>query len=207
MIKKFFSKPNLSKSEIDGEQQDYSQDNILPNPLAKTGNIISSIFLVGLIGLLAWGMSKNQKGRLLDGPAPDFSLTSFEGETIHLSDFRGQVVVINFWASWCPPCREEAPYLEDTWRNYKDKGVVFIGVDYVDIEPEALAYIKEFNITYINGPDLRTAISQAYNIQGVPETFFINKNGEIGHVHVGPLIPPDLEREIDKLLSEPYLDS
>ena len=173
----------------------------------KYGLIISAILIFSLIGFLSWGMSSNLKGRLLEGPAPDFSLTSFEGETIQLSDYRGQVVVLNFWASWCPPCREEAPYLEETWRKYQDKGVVFIGVDYVDVEPEALAYIEEFNITYINGPDLRTAISQAYNIQGVPETFFIAKNGEIGHVHVGPLIPSDLEREIDKLLSEPDLDS
>jgi len=151
-------------------------------------------------------MSRNLRGRVTEGPAPDFSLTSFDGETIRLSELRGQVVVINFWASWCPPCREEAPYLEETWRKYQDKGVVFIGVDYVDVEPEALAYIEEFNITYFNGPDLRTAISQAYNIQGVPETFFISKNGEVGHVHVGPLFPPDLEREIDNLLALSYTD-
>jgi cytochrome c biogenesis protein CcmG/thiol:disulfide interchange protein DsbE len=207
MIKKFFSKPSLNMSEIDGEQLDYSQVNNLPNSLLKIDKIIPIILLLGLFGLLAWGLSKNQKGRLQEGPAPEFSLTSFEGETIQLSDYRGQVVVLNFWASWCPPCREEAPYLEEFWRKYREKGVVFIGVDYVDVEPEALAYIEEFNITYINGPDLRTAISQAYNIQGVPETFFINKNGEIGHVHVGPLIPTDLEREIDKLLSETDLES
>lgn len=173
----------------------------------KYGSIISSVLIFSLISFLSWGLSKTLNGRLQDGPAPDFSLTSFDGDTIQLSDFRGQVVVVNFWASWCPPCREEAPYLEETWRKYQGRGVVFIGVDYVDVEPEALAYIEEFNITYFNGPDLRTTISQAYNIQGVPETFFINKNGEIAHVHVGPLIPPDLEREIDILLSEPDLDS
>jgi cytochrome c biogenesis protein CcmG/thiol:disulfide interchange protein DsbE len=170
------------------------------------GTVITAVLLIGLISVLTWGMSKTQRGRVSEGPAPDFSLTSFGGETIQLSELRGQVVVINFWASWCPPCREEAPYLEETWRKYQDKGVVFIGVDYVDIEPEALAYIEEFDITYINGPDLRTSISQAYNIQGVPETFFVTKSGDIGHVHIGPLAPPDLEREIDKLLLLPYTD-
>lgn len=170
------------------------------------GTVITAVLLIGLISVLTWGMSKSQLGRVSEGPAPDFSLTSFNGETIQLSELRGQVVVINFWASWCPPCREEAPYLEETWRKYQDKGVVFIGVDYVDVEPEALAYLEEFDITYFNGPDLRTSISQAYNIQGVPETFFIKKNGEIGYVHIGPLFPPDLEREIDKLLSMPYTD-
>lgn len=168
------------------------------------GSFLSSVLLLGLVGFLAWGMSNNRRGQVDQGSAPDFSITSFDGETLTLSELRGQVVVLNFWASWCPPCREEAPYLEETWRKYQDKGVVFIGVDYVDVEPEALAYIEEFNITYFNGPDLRTTISQAYNIQGVPETFFVKKNGEIGYVHVGPLIPPDLEWEIDKLLSEPY---
>ena len=168
------------------------------------GKIASSVLIVGLIGLLAWAMSSNLQGRVQEGPAPDFNLTSFGGDTIRLSDLRGQVVVLNFWASWCPPCREEAPYLEETWRTYQQRDVVFIGVDYVDVEPEALAYIEEFDITYFNGPDLRTVISQAYNIQGVPETFFIDKTGIIRHVHVGPLIPPDLEQQINKLISEDY---
>lgn len=166
------------------------------------GTILSAIFVVSLIGLLGWGMSSNLQGRVTDGPAPDFTLRSFEGETIRLSDLRGQVVVVNFWASWCPPCREEAPYLESTWRKYQDQGVIFIGIDYVDIETEALAYIDEFNISYFNGPDLRTTISQAYNIRGVPETYVIKKNGEIGYVHVGPIYPPDLDLEIDKWVGE-----
>lgn len=174
------------------------------NQQRSFGSVMSSILLFSLIGLLAWGMSNNKRGQVDQGSAPDFSITSFDGETLTLSELRGQVVVINFWASWCPPCREEAPYLEQTWSKYQDKGVVFIGVDYVDTEPEALAYIEEFNITYFNGPDLRTIISQAYNIQGVPETFFIAKNGEIRHVHVGPLIPPDLEQQLEAMLNEPY---
>lgn len=69
-----------------------------------------------------------------------------------------------------------------------------IGVDYLDSEQEALAYLEEYNITYFNGPDLRTKISQAYNIQGIPETFFIDKNGKIREVKIGPLQPPELEK-------------
>ncbi|MCK6585688.1 MAG: TlpA family protein disulfide reductase, partial [Anaerolineales bacterium] len=117
---------------------------------------------------------------------------------------RGQVVIINFWASWCPPCREEAAYLEETWRKYQDKGVVFIGVDWVDTEKEALAYIEEFDITYLNGPDVATRISLAYNIQGVPETFFVAKNGELRGVHIGPLKSPQLDEKIEELLAEQY---
>ena len=136
--------------------------------------------------------------------APDFSLASFEGDTITLSDLRGQVVIVNFWASWCPPCREEAPYLEDTWRKYKDEDVVFIGVDYADTEVKALAYIEEFDITYFNGPDLGTSISNDYKIKGVPETYYIAKNGEVRGVKIGPLVAPELDLKIEELLAETY---
>ena len=168
------------------------------------GLLLAFSLLLGLLGLTGWGLVKAQQGPLRKGLAPDFTLASFDGETIALSDLRGQVVIINFWASWCPPCREEAAYLEQTWRKYKDQGVVFIGVDYADAEAEALAYIEEFDITYFNGPDLGTRISQAYNIQGVPETFFVTKNGELREPHIGPLYPPTLDNIIDELLAEPY---
>ncbi len=168
------------------------------------GGIIAFALILGLLAVLGWRMYKISQGQVDSGMAPDFTLTSFDGETITLSELRGQVVIVNFWASWCPPCREEAPYLEATWRKYKDQGVVFIGVDYVDTETAALAYIEEFDITYFNGPDVGTRISYAYNMQGVPETFFIAKNGEIRGVKIGPLYPPELDERIEELLAEPY---
>ncbi len=158
--------------------------------------------LVALLALMAWGLRTRAGGPVESGPAPDFTLTTFEGETITLSDLRGQVVIINFWASWCPPCRDEAPYLEATWRKYKDRGVVFIGVDYVDTEPNALAYIEEFDITYPNGPDIGQKIAQAYRIKGVPETFYVDKTGQLRGVHIGPLSPPILDNKIEELLAE-----
>ena len=170
----------------------------------RIGVIITFAVILTLLGLLAWGLKKAQAGPLDNGLAPDFTITGFDGRTATLSELRGQVVVINFWASWCPPCREEAAYLEETWRKYEDKGVVFIGVDYVDTEKEALAYIAEFDITYLNGPDIGTRISQAYNIQGVPETFFVAKNGELRGVHIGPMKSPQLDEKIEELLAEQY---
>ena len=161
-------------------------------------------FVFALLGLLGWGLWQSNQGPLESGKAVDFTLTSFEGETIQLSSLEGQVVVVNFWASWCLPCREESPYLEATWRKYADQGVVFIGVGYVDTEPEALAYLEEFDITFFNGPDLGTRISRDYRIQGIPETFYIDKNGNVRGVKIGPLVTPELEQKIEELLAEPY---
>jgi len=168
------------------------------------GLLLAFSLLLGLLGLAGWSLVKVRNGPVNTGMAPDFTMTSFSGEILSLSELRGQVVIINFWASWCPPCREEAAYLEQTWRKYKDQGVAFIGVDYVDTEPEALAYIEEFDITYFNGPDLGTRISQAYNIQGVPETFFVTKTGQLREPYIGPLSPPTLDNIIQELLAEPY---
>ncbi len=170
----------------------------------ELGRFLAFALVAGLLTLFAFGLVKASASQLNSGIAPDFSLTSFDGQTVTLSELRGKVVVINFWASWCIPCRQEAAYLEQTWRKYKDKGVVFIGVDYVDTEKEARAYIKEFDITYLNGPDLKTRISTAYNIKGVPETFFVSKNGELKGVHIGPYQAPKLDEKIDELLAEPY---
>lgn len=168
------------------------------------GVIIAFALIIGLLVILGWRLIKVNSGQVSSGMAPDFTITSFEGETVTLSELRGQVVIINFWASWCPPCREEAPYLEATWRKYKDQGVVFIGVDYVDTESKALAYIDEFDITYFNGPDVGTRISHDYNMQGVPETFYVAKNGDLRGLKVGPLSPPELDEVIEELLAEPY---
>jgi cytochrome c biogenesis protein CcmG/thiol:disulfide interchange protein DsbE len=160
--------------------------------------------VLGLLALLAWGLVQADSGPRDAGQAPDFTLTGFDGQSVTLSELHGQVVVVNFWASWCPPCREEAAYLERTWRAYRDRGVVFIGVDWVDTEKEALAYIDEFDITYLNGPDIGTRIAQVYRIQGVPETFFVDKAGRLRGVHIGPLYPSELDNRIEELLAEPY---
>jgi cytochrome c biogenesis protein CcmG/thiol:disulfide interchange protein DsbE len=168
------------------------------------GYLAVTATVLAILALLGWGLKRAQAGPIESGLAPNFSLTGFDGRSVTLSELRGQVVVINFWASWCPPCREEAAYLEQTWRKYDGQGVVFIGVDYADTEKEALAYIDEFDITYLNGPDIGTRISQTYNIQGVPETFFVDKNGNLRGVHIGPLAPPQLDQKIDALLAEPY---
>ena len=159
--------------------------------------------LVFLLIFLGVGINQSQKGQVGRGEmAPDFELISFSGETYQLSDFRGSVIVVNFWASWCESCKPEAVDLEAAYKFYQPGGdVLFLGVDYVDTEPEALAYLEEFQITYPNGPDLRTKISQAYRITGVPETFVIDQEGVIVHVRIGPFKSlEEIKSYIDPLL-------
>lgn len=190
------------------QEQNVSEPTAIQDETTKKrtggGIILTFSVVLALLGLLGWGLVKAQKGPVENGLAPDFTLQAFDGRTATLSELRGQVVIVNFWASWCIPCREEAAYLERTWRKYEDQGVVFIGVDYVDTEKAALAYIEEFDITYINGPDIGTRISDAYNIKGVPETFFIARNGELRGMHIGPLYSPELDEKIEELLAESY---
>jgi cytochrome c biogenesis protein CcmG/thiol:disulfide interchange protein DsbE len=151
---------------------------------------IQTIVFVGVIALIllfAFGLRARGEAQPSSGVAPDFSLSSFEGQKITPADLRGKVVVVNFWASWCPPCRDEAPFLQKMWQQYKDRGVVFISVDYVDSESAAKAYLKEFGITYFNGPDIGSEISQRYRIKGVPETYFIGKDGNLYGNALGPI--------------------
>jgi cytochrome c biogenesis protein CcmG/thiol:disulfide interchange protein DsbE len=161
------------------------------------------IAVLALLALLAFGLLRNQEGPVTVGEtAPNFTLTTFDGEEISLKELEGKVVVLNFWASWCPPCEEEAAELETAWRMYQPRGdVVFLGVDYVDTEPEAKAYLEKFDVTYPNGPDLRTRISQTYRIRGVPETYIIGKDGKLAALKISPFISfGEIQGMIDPLL-------
>lgn len=155
---------------------------------------VSLAFIV-LLSVRLW--QTNVQEQRAAGEAPELRFTTFDGVEIDLDELRGQGVVINFWASWCTPCREEADLLEQTWRREKENRIVFLGLDYLDQEPAALAYLAEFDITYPNGPDLRSQAARRYRIQGVPETFFISPEGRIVETVVGPIAS---QQELDALL-------
>lgn len=151
------------------------------------GPIVVWVLVFGLLTIVGFGLIRAQEGNIGVGArVPDFQLTTFDGSSIDIADLRGQVVVVNFWASWCVPCEEEAAELEMAHQQFKDQGVVFLGVDYVDTETEALAYLDRFGITYANGPDLGTRISQAFRMRGVPETYIVGRDGRLKHVQIGP---------------------
>jgi cytochrome c biogenesis protein CcmG, thiol:disulfide interchange protein DsbE len=160
--------------------------------------ILVPMLFVAILGWRLWQTNKSE--HRADGTAPPFEFTTFDGETITLESLRGQGVVLNFWASWCDPCREEAVLLEETWRREKANGIMFIGLDYLDQEPAALKYLQEFDITYPNGPDLRSQVARRYGIKGVPETFFIDPEGKITDIIIGPIVnQAQMDQLIDKI--------
>jgi cytochrome c biogenesis protein CcmG, thiol:disulfide interchange protein DsbE len=183
-----------------------------PAPTEKHGlpawAIITSAVVVLVAALLALLLIKPPQKSLCDEAAPAWTLNLFdayrgglEKNTVNLEELRGKGVVLNFWASWCKPCEEEAAALEAAWQQYKDKGVVFVGVDYLDQEPAAKRYLEKFGISYPNGPDLAGKISKRYTIRGVPETFFIDPQGKlVGCRKIGPLGPGELDQRISEIM-------
>jgi len=150
--------------------------------------VIMTGIVGGFIYLLAYGFTRDPRyisSPLIGQQAPSFTLKLFNGGTIKLEELRGKVVLVNFWASWCPPCREEAPTLEATWQRYKDEGVVFLGVNIQDKENDARAFIEEFGITYLNGRDPSRRVAVDYGVWGIPETFFLDREGRITFKQVG----------------------
>ena len=111
--------------------------------------------------------------------APDFKVETFTGETLRLSDLNGKVVVLNFWASWCPPCRWEMPFFENMWQEYRDRDVVFVGIAMSDTLENASAFAEEAGVTYPIALDTTNEIVRAYEILSLPTTFFISKDGFI----------------------------
>ena len=161
--------------------------------------------IVGLlIALLAYGFTRDARyiqSPLIATQAPSFALMLFDGKSVRLEDFRGKVVLINFSASWCIPCRAEAVALENAWKKNKDRGVVFIGVNIQDRGEDARAFMKKFGITYLNGRDESGKIAIDYGVWGIPETFFSDPQGRITYKHAGELKAPMIQAKLDEALA------
>ncbi len=184
-----------------------------PNDFKETGSnsrlptpifIIAGLLLLGLLGFLFLGLQRSQQGPIRVGQdVPPISLTTFDGKAIDTKNEMGKVILINFWASWCKPCESESASLQEAWEYYEPGGdVLFLGVDYVDTEPEAKASLAKYGISFPNGPDMGTKISQMFRIRGVPETYIIDKNGKLAYIQIGPFnSTADIKSLIDPLLS------
>ena len=188
-----------------------------------------AFFAVLAYGLANRAPATGRSGETRVGkPAPDFALPRLEGavqgggdsgfvanpprgtlaglsETagggeFRLSDYAGTPVVINFWASWCPPCRQESPHFERLWRRYGGQGILIVGVDIQDTKEDAEAYIREFGLTFPNVRDPDGAVSIDYGVIGLPVTFFVGADGIVRGRWVGAISESDLEGWIVRLL-------
>lgn len=180
-----------------------SRQRVLVFCVICTAVAVVGIFVAGLINAVHSG------NRPIEGAlAPDFRINLYDEyraglqPAISLSELKGKVVVLNFWASWCVECRKESDMLEEVWRENQTRGLVVIGVDYLDTEAAAYAYLKDYSTSYANGADIQQTISRLYRITGVPETFIIDKTGTIRKVVLQAMTRSEMIAIIGPLLNE-----
>ena len=142
----------------------------------------------------------SQSSSLIKEAAPNFTVALLDGKNFQLSDYKGKPVMINFFASWCLPCREEIPAIEKIVSTYKPKGVVFLGISTDDTEVKANDFIKKYGVSYSIGLDKSTAIQKSFGLYGIPTTYFIDKQGIVNYFHSGAVTEDLLQNELDKLL-------
>lgn len=161
--------------------------------------------LVLVTAVLGFGLTRDPTfigSPLIGKRAPDFELQFLDGDkSISSADLRGQVVVVNFWASWCGPCREEHPSLKAAWERYRDRGVVLVGIVYEDSPSAARAFMQELGGDWpiLIDPGGKTALK--YGVYGIPETFFIDTDGVIAYKKTGASSYGLLVAQIERLLS------
>ena len=141
-----------------------------------------------LLVLLVTGCSDSSEQSVaqLGQPAPDFELQNLEGQTVSLSDFRGKTVLLNFWATWCPPCRGEMPYLQQVHEEWSDSGVVLLAVDVGESPATVRQFMQDDNLSLPVLLDTRGSVAARYDIPGYPTTFFIDTDGVIQGRIIGP---------------------
>lgn len=169
--------------------------------------------LAAFFSLLGWGIARsggtpgglginNSFGEVSveQQRAPDFLKNSLAGEPVSLSELNGKVVMVDFWSSWCPPCRREAPTLAQVYREYDDEDIQFIGVAIWDDPGDVSGYIQEFDLSYPTVMDEKGLIAIDYGVMGIPEKFFIDAQGNLVRKYVGPMGPDDLRTALNELL-------
>ena len=159
------------------------------------------VFALLMVAIAAQLWQEGRSGEAVGRIAPTFRLDTFEHGRIDTSAFRGEVVLVNFWGSWCVACHQEAADLQRLWERYRQQGVVFVGVAYLDTERDARAYLEHYGIDYPNGLDIAQRISGDFRIQGAPETFLIDRAGQIQYFQAGPIDERRLAREIESTLA------
>lgn len=168
--------------------------------------ILISLFTV----FLATGLSNRTSAtgrsgeQLIGEKSPDFLAAVIDGDSVSLSNYLGSPIVLNFWASWCPPCRDETPHFEKIWRLYRQKDVVLLGINVQDTLADADEYIKEFDVTFTNAIDKDGKIMVDYGVTGLPVTFFIDRDGIIIGRWVGSIGESNLKSRVEALENDSF---
>lgn len=158
-----------------------------------------------IIALLAYGLTRDPKivpPTLPGHPAPDFVRATLAGDSLRLSDLRGNVVVLNFWASWCIPCLQEHPLLVAADERWRDQGLRIVGVVYQDTPANARDWLRERGGTWANILDPGSRLSIEYGLFGVPETYFIDRRGLVAFKQIGPVSASVLAEWITRLITD-----
>ena len=177
--------------------------------------LLSMVPVAALVALLAWASARSpgnpvgvavndQPGRVAVAarPAPPFSLDRLDGgATISNESLRGRVVMLDFWSSWCPPCRQEAPVLQQVYREYAAMPVEFVGVALWDDPGEVLRHIDRYQVGYPNAIDGNGVVAIDFGVLGIPEKFFLDRRGQLVHKYIGPMDPDTLRDILDGLLA------
>jgi len=159
--------------------------------LKLTAQLITLACVAGLLALLVWKLSHQQHAPHVGAVAPAFTLRRLDGAgKVSLDSYRGHPVVLNFWASWCNPCKSEAAVLERDWMSYQRRGVVFLGVDYHDLASDARRFVDAHSLTFPMLRDGSGRVTGRYGIDQVPETYVLNRQGRVVAHLAGPITDP-----------------
>ncbi len=180
--------------------------------IARWIGALALVPLIGILVLFGWrlaardqasgGPGVNSVGHfaeLKQREVPSIPLRSFDGRSVDLSNLRGQVLVVNFWGSWCVPCREEAPALERAWQATRDNNVQFVGVNVWEAESDALNFIREQRVSYLNLLDPAGQLAVEVGLTGIPETYFVDRDGMLVRRWIGPITDDQLQSLIAEL--------
>ncbi len=174
--------------------------------------IAAGVPILLVAALLIWGTTRTggKQGRpgvndvfgevsVIAAPAKDFQLQTLDGRTLRLSDLRGKVVMVDFWASWWNPCRVESPMLAEAYDYWRERGVEFVGISIWDQRPAVEEFIALNRIRYTNGIDTTGQIAIDYGVKGIPEKFFVTASGQLAKKVIGPITRTRLDAILDAL--------
>lgn len=183
---------------------------------ALARNVLTAALLAVAVGVVVWYVARPEGDRSAydvtltakaSGPAPklgqeapDFRLPSLDGTFLQLSDFRGQAVWVNFWATWCPPCRAENPDIEATYLKYKGDGLAIIAVNLGEDPETVRGYVERTDLTFPVGLDFSTAVAATYRLVGIPTHFFIDADGVLREWRIGGLSREAMEEKVQSIL-------